>query len=381
MGRSNQSEFTRSICNKCSVGCGTTIVTRGGNVLRIDGDWEAPVNDGLLCKMGRFDPLYDKRKRITEPMLRRQKKLEPVSWEEALQAIAERINSTDANGIGLLVSGDATNEALYIAGHLFKEELRSENVGLLSGSTPDLFDKKPGSFSDLTGSDVILLIGANPAKDQPVSSYFVKRLVDKGVRLIVVDNGKNEFSPFAYITLKLEDIGKAVEIADQVDNVTILYGTGITEEAAQTLKKLEPKARFVALEPGINSRAAVKLGMDNGFQASSAKVIYALLGEQDQDGNHVLEKAEKAAFVIVQAGYASPLIDRADVVLPSAIWSERAGTLTNTEGVIQMANQAVEPAGKAKPDWEILSLLAYRLGKNLGASFDDISARAAKELK
>jgi len=381
MGRSNQSEFTRSICNKCSVGCGTTIVTRGGNVLRIDGDWEAPVNDGLLCKMGRFDPLYDKRKRITEPMLRRQKKLEPVSWEEALQAIAERINSTDANGIGLLVSGDATNEALYIAGHLFKEELRSENVGLLSGSTPDLFDKKPGSFSDLTGSDVILLIGANPAKDQPVSSYFVKRLVDKGVRLIVVDNGKNELSPFAYITLKLEDIGKAVEIADQVDNVTILYGTGITEEAAQTLKKLEPKARFVALEPGINTRAAVKLGMDNGFQASSARVIYALLGEQDQDGNHVLEKAEKAAFVIVQAGYTSPLSDRADVVLPSAIWSERSGSLTNTEGKVQKANRAVEPEGEAKPDWEIFSLLAGKLGKNIGASFDDISARAAKELK
>jgi len=77
-----------------------------------------------------------------------------------------------------------------------------------------------------------------------------------------------------------------------------------------------------------------------------------------------VQKIAKDAFVIVQAGYASPLIDRADVVLPSAIWSERAGTLTNTEGAIQIANQAVEPAGEAKPDWEILLLLAGKLGKH-----------------
>jgi predicted molibdopterin-dependent oxidoreductase YjgC len=68
-------------------------------------------------------------------------------------------------------------------------------------------------------------------------------------------------------------------------------------------------------------------------------------------------------------------------VLPAAIWSERTGSLTNTEGSIRTAYRAVEPEGEAKPDWEILSLLADKLGKNLGASFDEISARAAKELK
>lgn len=381
MGRGDQTERIKSICNKCSVGCGMQIVTRGGNVLRIEGDWDTPVNGGLLCKRGRFDPLFDERTRITQPMLRRKGKLEPASWNDALKAIAKRIDDTEAKEIGLLVSGDATNEALYLVGRLFQKELRSKNVGLISGAAPDLIGKKPGTFADLIGSDMLLLVGANPAQDQPVASFRIKRLVDKGMRLVVVDDEENGLAPFAETTLKLADIGKAIEIANAVDRVTVLYGTGLTEKAAKTLKKLGKKARFVALEPGFNTRAAVSFGMNNGFKAAAAKMLYVLLGEQAWDGGELLKKAGEDAFIVVQASYASPLADRADVVLPAAIWSERTGSLTNTEGCIQMANRAVEPAGEAKPDWEILTLLADKLGKKLGSSFDDISARAAKELK
>jgi len=381
MGRGDQTERVKSVCNRCSVGCGTTIVTRGGNVLRIEGDWDATVNSGLLCKRGRFDPLYDERTRITQPMLRRKGRLEPASWNDALKAIAKRIDDTEAKEIGLLVSGDATNEALYLAGRLFLKELRSKNIGLLSGAAPEWIGKKPGTFEDLIGSNMILLVGANPAQDQPVASFRIKRLVDKGMRLIVVDDGENGLAPFAETTLKLADIGKAVEIADAVENVTVLYGTGLTEKAAKSLKKLGKKSRFVALEPGVNTRAALSFGMHNGFKASAAKVLYILLGEQDWDGGDLLKKAGEDAFIVVQASYSSPIIDRADVVLPAAIGSERTGSLTNTEGSIRTAYRAVEPEGEAKPDWEILSLLADKLGKNLGASFDEISARAAKELK
>jgi predicted molibdopterin-dependent oxidoreductase YjgC len=64
-----------------------------------------------------------------------------------------------------------------------------------------------------------------------------------------------------------------------------------------------------------------------------------------------------------------------------AIWSERSGSLTNTEGRVQKVSKAVEPAGEAKPDWEVLSLLAQKLGKSLGASLDEISVNASRLLK
>ena len=52
----------------------------------------------------------------------------------------------------------------------------------------------------------------------------------------------------------------------------------------------------------------------------------------------------------------------ADVVLPAACWGEKDGTYTNTTRTVQMIRKAVEAPGSARPDWEILTELAQRLG-------------------
>ena len=71
------------------------------------------------------------------------------------------------------------------------------------------------------------------------------------------------------------------------------------------------------------------------------------------------------AFIVAQASYLSPLTEKADLVLPTAIWSEQTSTLTNIEGRIQNINKAVEPLGEAKPDWEVLQLLAEKWARIL----------------
>ena len=380
MGHDIQMEHIKSTCNQCSIGCGMEIVTRGGNVLKIVGDWDAAVNSGLLCKNGRFDPLYDERQRVTMPLLRRRGKLEPASWEEALQSVAERVGKANAKDLGVLASTYSTNEALYLLAKLFRKELKATNVGLLNDVAPKLSDKQ-GSLADIALGDVILVVGCDPLKDQPVASFFVKRSVDRGARLIVVDGKDNGLAPFAYMNLEMADIGKAIEIAQRAGNPVVVYGAGVTDKAATALKNLKGKASFVAIEPGANTRAAAALGLNNGFKPSAVKVLYVLLGEQNMGAEDISKKVDEKAFVIAQASFVSPLTERADVVLPMAIWSERAGSLTNTEGSVQKVNKAVEPAGEAKPDWEVISLLADKLGKKLGASLDEISARATQELK
>jgi NADH dehydrogenase/NADH:ubiquinone oxidoreductase subunit G len=147
------------------------------------------------------------------------------------------------------------------------------------------------------------------------------------------------------------------------------------------LKKLQGKASFVALEPGVNTRAAVAFGFANGFKPSEVKTLFLLLGEQDGIGVEALKGIGKGAFVVMQASFSSPLTEQADVVLPMAIWSERSGSLTNTEGRIQKVSKAVEPEGEAKADWEIISLLAEKLDKKLGASLEELSARATQNIK
>ena len=380
MGHDIQMEHVKTTCNQCSIGCGMEIVTRGGNVICIKGDWDVAVNSGLLCKNGRFDPLYDERQRVTRPLLRRSGKLEPVSWEDALQAVAERVGKANAKDLGVLASTYSTNEALYLLAKLFRKELKATNVGLLNDVAPKLSDKQ-GSLADIAQGDVILVVGCDPLKDQPVASFLVKRSVDKGARLMVVDGKDNGLVPFAYMNMEMADIGKAIEIAERAGNPVVVYGAGVTDKAATALKKLQGKASFVAIEPGVNTRAAAALGLNNGFKPSAVKVLYVLLGEQKMGAEDVSKDVDKKAFVIAQASFVSPLTERADVVLPMAIWSERAGSLTNTEGSVQKVNKAVEPAGEAKPDWEVISLLADKLGKKLGASLGEISARAAQELK
>jgi formate dehydrogenase major subunit len=381
MGRDVQTESTKTTCNRCSIGCGMEVVTRAGNVLRIKSDWDAEVNGGRLCEYGRFDPLYDPRDRITSPLLRRKGRLEPVSWDEALQSVADRVGAAQGQEIGVLTSSNSTNEALYLLNKLFCQELGAKNVGLLNSVAPKLFDQPRGSLADIVAGDVIMVVGADPVKDQPVASFFVKRSVDKGARLIVVDDGENGLAPFAYMNLRIADIGRAIEIAHRAAQPIVLYGVGASEAAVKSLKALQGKARFVPLEPGVNTFAAVTFGFNNGFKPSAVKVLYASLGEQDWSGGDMLKAVDKGAFVVVQASFASRLTEKADVVLPTAIWSERAGSLTNTEGRVQKVNKAVEPRGGAKPDWEILSLLAEKLGRKLGASLDEIAALAVQEIK
>jgi len=379
MGREVETEIVKTICSQCSLGCGIEVVTRAGNLLRIQGDWGAPVNGGALCAMGRFEPLYDKRPRILAPLVRDRGKQEEAGWDRALQAAADRISGTDPDRLGVLASTHATNEALYLLGKLFGRELQTTRIGLLNASTPLLAAGSQGSLADVAESDCILVVSADPAKEQPVASFFVKRGVDGGAQLILVDAEETDLAPFAHVNVRASNIDEAVDRAQRSESPAVVYGAGVTDEVANTLAKLNGKAAFVGLQPGVNTRAAMTNGLENGLDPSCVEVLYVLVGEEDWDSDETMKQVREGTFLIVQASYASPLTERADVVLPMAVWSERSGTLTNTEGLVQEAHKATEPSGEARPDWEILSLLGEKLGKRLGGSLGEIAERASHQ--
>jgi predicted molibdopterin-dependent oxidoreductase YjgC len=67
-------------------------------------------------------------------------------------------------------------------------------------------------------------------------------------------------------------------------------------------------------------------------------------------------------FLVVQDILATETTEIADVVLPGAAFTEKGGSFTNVEGRIQTFAAVVSPPGDARPDWEILELLAGRMG-------------------
>jgi formate dehydrogenase alpha subunit len=95
------------------------------------------------------------------------------------------------------------------------------------------------------------------------------------------------------------------------------------------------------------------------------KALY-IMGENPlrslPQADQVRKSLEKLEFLIVQDILATETTAIADVVLPGAAFSEKAGSFTNMEGRIQSFEPAVDPPAEAKPDWEILDLLSEKIG-------------------
>jgi anaerobic selenocysteine-containing dehydrogenase len=93
------------------------------------------------------------------------------------------------------------------------------------------------------------------------------------------------------------------------------------------------------------------------------------------NARRVREAVARAELVVVQDAYHPTETTRvADVVLPAAQWSERDGTMTNSERRICLLERAGDPPGEALPDWQIFCRVARALG--FGAAFSYESAEA-----
>jgi predicted molibdopterin-dependent oxidoreductase YjgC len=110
----------------------------------------------------------------------------------------------------------------------------------------------------------------------------------------------------------------------------------------------------------------------DGAGDGSTQALY-VMGENpmlsDPDVNHVQECLESISFLVVQDIFLTETAALADVVLPAASFAEKEGTFTGTDRRVQRVRKAIEPVGEAKADWEILCLLAQRMGA-AGFNFD-----------
>ena len=89
-------------------------------------------------------------------------------------------------------------------------------------------------------------------------------------------------------------------------------------------------------------------------------VLY-LLGADELDFSRL-----GSTFVIYQGSHGDAGAQRADVILPSAAYTEKSATYVNTEGRSQQTVQAIFPPGEAKEDWKIIRALSAELGQVLG---------------
>ena len=205
-------EEIKSVCTGCSVGCSLKIMVRNNRIVRIEGDWDGAVNHGLLCEHGRYDPMKESRNRITTPQMRKNGKLEPVSWNEALGALADKLKplAGKKDGVAAIASTRLSAEVLTMFKELFVDKFNSSMVTSLEEGVPTAavtsFAEKNGAFEGkldvLRNADTVLCIGANIHKSHMVAGFLFKRNLPKGTHLINIDPEISDLDYLANTTLK-----------------------------------------------------------------------------------------------------------------------------------------------------------------------------------
>jgi formate dehydrogenase alpha subunit len=113
-------------------------------------------------------------------------------------------------------------------------------------------------------------------------------------------------------------------------------------------------------DPGLNV-----IRMVEEAEKGNLKALY-VMGENPLRVLPEPERARRAfenlEFLAVQDILFNETTELADVVLPGAAFSEKGGCFTNVEGRVQSFEPVVSPPADARPDWEILNLLAQRMG-------------------
>jgi len=191
--------WNKAPCRFCGTGCHVKVGVRSGKVVAIAGDPQAEVNKGLLCVKGYHVglALYGK-DRLTKPLLRKNGKLVPISWEEAIAKIAERVE-LGPGGFAMYGSGQWTIPEGYAAQKFMKGGVGSNhidpNARLCMSSAVTGFlstygvDEPAGCYDDLDVCDVLILWGNNPAEMHPV---LFSRVIDRrsrGEDVMLIDIG------------------------------------------------------------------------------------------------------------------------------------------------------------------------------------------------
>ena len=208
----------KSHCRMCHGGCGVLVYTKNGRVLKIAGDPDCPINHGTLCSKGMAShQLAYHPDRLTYPMKRvgakGSGKWERISWDDAMDTIAERILSYKENyGAESIVMGYGTgrdNEAVI---YRFANLLGSPNVltaghfcygpriatSIITCGTNPIVDYENHPKCIMVWGNNLVISNPDCYKGEPFSVSL-----DKGAKLIVVDPRLTRIAARAHIWLQL----------------------------------------------------------------------------------------------------------------------------------------------------------------------------------
>jgi NADH-quinone oxidoreductase subunit G len=393
---------TESIDVMDAVGSNIRVDSRGREVMRILPRVNDAVNEEWISDKTRhvWDGL--KSQRLDRPYVRKAGKLQPATWDEAFAAVARAIKASGmGNKVGAIAGDLAAVEDMYALKALMTAmgsgmtDVRPPMSGIDPSMPRSAYLFNP-TIAGIEEADAILIVGSNPRKEAPVLNARIRKAWrQRGMPIAVIGDHADLTYGYDYLGDDIsvlakvaagEGFGEKLKAAKKplviVGEGAVSHGAAWNKQIGRDVIALASKAATMGdIAEGWNGyallhNAASRVGgIDIGFVPHNGGVCSAdqikaagegkldvlfLLGADEYDVN-----ASGKAFVVYVGTHGDAGAHRADVILPSAAYTEKSGTYVNTEGRVQVGERAVFPPGDAKEDWAIFRALSAVLGMPL----------------
>lgn len=382
---------TQSVDVMDAVGSAIRVDTRGREVMRILPRINENVNEEWISDKTRHIVDGLRTQRLDRPYIRENGKLRAASWSEAFSAIAAKTAPLHGVRIGAIAGDLASVEDMFALKDLMSK-FGSTNVSTQDGAA---FDPKAGrasyifnpTIAGIEQADALLIVGSNPRKEAAVLNARIRKRWRTGALKIGVIGDKADLTyDYEHLgagTDTLTDLAAGkhffADVLKGAKNPIVLVGAGVAarhDGAAALALAAKLAADFGALKDGWNGfavlhKAASQVGaLDIGFAHGPGSLTVAQMttfGTLDVLFSLGADDVNPAdgTFVVYIGTHGDKGAHRADVILPGAAYTEKAGIYVNTEGRVQMANRAAFPPGDAREDWAIIRALSEAVGKKL----------------
>ena len=401
---------TESIDVMDAVGSNIRVDTYGWEVKRILPRLNNEINEEWISDKTRYacDGLL--KQRLDKPYIKKDGKLVKSNWDDAIQLIAKKINSTNPTQIGAHVGDMASIETILSFKHLLKKinctnyDFREKKFYLNpSDKINYLFNT---SIQSIEECDLVLLIGSNPRHEATMLNARLRKSYAKNkTPIFSIGNPGDLTYDYTLLGDNLSDLKSIIE-GKSVFNKKLETATKplfILGESALELKNaryiFEATKNFLIKNNFVNEswnafniltqNASTVGAIDLKFYSIEERnnfIFFDKLKNQNFEllyllGSDNLEIKKNNEFIIYQGSHGDRNAEIADVILPSPAYTEQDGLFANLEGRIQECRKASYPTNEAMEDWKIFNLLSNNLyGSNLFDNFSNIREFAFKEI-
>ncbi len=377
-----------------ATGANIRIDSRGREVMRVLPRINDDVNEEWISDKARFQVDGLTKRRLDKPFIRRDGKLVAATWPEAFAAVA-RINpgSSVAAIAGDLLDAETMFAAKKLVGALGSSLLEGRQTGMDYDTSSLAAVNFNSTFSGIETADAVLIVGSNVRWEAPLVNTRLLKAKKRGAKVFLIGPEWETTFGGEFLGTDLSLLGKLPgHVADALGKAerpaVILGGMALAKGALGAGLALAKQFNLVregwngfnVLHLAASRMAGLMLGYAQkggiaDLAAAKPKLLLSL-------GADEVDYTKFADSMIVYIGHHGDKgAHAADIVLPAAAYTEKAGTYVNTEGRVQFAEKAVFAPGDAREDWTILRALADALGVSVGFdSFEQLRAAMVAEV-